>query len=538
MNKAIILILLLMLCVSVSIGNQAEQGSDMQAKNKETGLAIALTELKVNDKVLELHYQIYNKSEHDVWLCENVEVDGEWDFEVYLADDSQTLTIRRRLEVWANLESYRQRVGMYVRLHAGEEKSETLTLNIPIHPQNVYKAGRTTEDHEYTTRLAIEIGYYSGDLPGHIRSTLEKAEKTSDMSSDKNLAKIKRNLGDIQYFFNELNKDLNLTEKILIPYNWQALKGEHLLRITVDGLLIPYKEKRPKPSPPDLSYCNRIEIQYQPSMLEYFFPNTGQQDLLSPAEKNFLQSLKTVDVEDQKHLKALAHEVSLLSFIGTKRGTITAPRMAHITCFYNDKRLTSFSIYVSQWSGAFIRTENMHRFSCLSGLPSLKMLTPQIQPFELRVKCSDKLRTLYSRLDSLYSNKKKYPVSKWCDATIRALSRDFSYDYIINLFKCPSADKGKCHYAMNPNCKPDSPSDMVLLFETKAGWNQHGGPELFTFDNHEPKGGCVLLNNGTVKFIRTKEELHQLRWNINENIIKRLLGTYPKVTRDVPYYLD
>jgi hypothetical protein len=65
---------------------------------------------------------------------------------------------------------------------------------------------------------------------------------------------------------------------------------------------------------------------------------------------------------------------------------------------------------------------------------------------------------------------------------------------------------------MNPNCKPDSPPDMVLLFETKAGWNQHGGLELFTFDNHDPKGGCVLLNDGTVKFIRTPEQLQQLRW--------------------------
>jgi hypothetical protein len=35
---------------------------------------------------------------------------------------------------------------------------------------------------------------------------------------------------------------------------------------------------------------------------------------------------------------------------------------------------------------------------------------------------------------------------------------------------------------------------------------------LFTFDNHEPRGGCVLLNDGTVKFVRTKEELAQLRW--------------------------
>jgi len=67
-------------------------------------------------------------------------------------------------------------------------------------------------------------------------------------------------------------------------------------------------------------------------------------------------------------------------------------------------------------------------------------------------------------------------------------------------------------YAMNPNCREDSPKDMIFLFESKPGWNQHGGPELFTFDNHDPKGGLVLLNGGEVKFIRTREELKQLRW--------------------------
>jgi hypothetical protein len=50
------------------------------------------------------------------------------------------------------------------------------------------------------------------------------------------------------------------------------------------------------------------------------------------------------------------------------------------------------------------------------------------------------------------------------------------------------------------------------MFKTKAGWNQHGGPELFMLDNRTPKGGCVPLNDGTIKFIRTKEELAQLRW--------------------------
>jgi hypothetical protein len=76
----------------------------------------------------------------------------------------------------------------------------------------------------------------------------------------------------------------------------------------------------------------------------------------------------------------------------------------------------------------------------------------------------------------------------------------------------PPVDTWISDYAMNPNCQGDSPKDMVLLFESKPGWNQHGGPELFTFDNHDPKGGLVLLNDGTLKFIRTEEELKQLRW--------------------------
>ena len=86
-------------------------------------------------------------------------------------------------------------------------------------------------------------------------------------------------------------------------------------------------------------------------------------------------------------------------------------------------------------------------------------------------------------------------------------------DRITWAFSCPSMrEPHKSHYAMNPECRPDSPPETVLLFETKAGWNQHGGPDLFTVDNQDPKGGCVLFNDGTVKFIRTEEELKQLRW--------------------------
>ena len=79
-------------------------------------------------------------------------------------------------------------------------------------------------------------------------------------------------------------------------------------------------------------------------------------------------------------------------------------------------------------------------------------------------------------------------------------------------FKCPGARSSRCDYAINPQCAPDSDAEVVLLFESKPGSNQHGGPELFTFDNHDPKSGLVLLNGGEVKFIRSEQELKQLRW--------------------------
>ena len=37
-------------------------------------------------------------------------------------------------------------------------------------------------------------------------------------------------------------------------------------------------------------------------------------------------------------------------------------------------------------------------------------------------------------------------------------------------------------------------------------------PDVLPSLQRSSGGGCVLLNDGTVKFIRTKDELHVLRW--------------------------
>jgi len=148
------------------------------------------------------------------------------------------------------------------------------------------------------------------------------------------------------------------------------------------------------------------------------------------------------------------------------------------------------------------------------GVPNIERMTPEVRPFTLRAGCAQNLSRLKSRFRFYTRDARQYPsAGEWCDIIVRHW-RAWGYvdDHIFEPFICPGAGEGRSHYAMNPNCEPNSPMDTVLLFETKTGWNQHGGPELFTFDNHDPRGGLVLLNDGTVKFIRTEEELKQLRW--------------------------
>ncbi|MGB2865860.1 MAG: hypothetical protein WBC05_21185, partial [Sedimentisphaerales bacterium] len=395
----------------------------------------------------------------------------------------------------------------------------------PVHDQVLVGSTYIRDSKQLTkqlTRLTIELGYYIGDFPRTVHRALEQDEKNPRKvpSVDRYYSRsITEWFGGFRGF-NKLNELLNWRDdEILIPYTSQAFSGERLLSTTVDNQHIPCEKERgsgKRRYPYNMSTCTRIEIHYQPSTLEYFFPYDGQQNLLSPSEKEFLHSMKTFVVENQDNIKIIADELNK----GKRAAGIVLQRNAAcLTCYHDDERLMSFSIY----NDNSIVTKGRHRFEYPNGLESLRKLTPHVQQIHLRVNCAANLKHLWNRF-CLYEKVTKpgffskrvtsYPApNKWCESILRAYrTSDKNDEYPVKPFKCPSAGYGVCHYAMNPNCKLESPPDMVLLFETKGGLNQHGGPELFTFDNHELKGGCVLLNDGTVKFIRTKEELQQLRW--------------------------
>jgi len=101
------------------------------------------------------------------------------------------------------------------------------------------------------------------------------------------------------------------------------------------------------------------------------------------------------------------------------------------------------------------------------------------------------------------------PADKWCDTLVRQAN------IAPRQLNCSVNKDGRCSYAINPNCEPNSPPDMVLLFETKGGWNQFGGPEILTTDNHDGKGCNVLFNDGRVRFVKTKD-LRKLKWKVEE----------------------
>ena len=284
---------------------------------------------------------------------------------------------------------------------------------------------------------------------------------------------------------------------------WTICQGKDYPRLR------PEAQKPPKPSPPDLSRCTRLKINLFPSTIEYIFLSPKDQNVLSIEEIEYLKSLKTIILDDKNSIEDFARDVSSASY-SRSGGTVGIYNIVGFNCYHNGEHMTTFTDY-----GGSIRTQDGHWFDYNRRSVGLKTLTPQIWPYILRRDCSHNLMNLWGWLSSLFRSEKVYPLpTQWCDALVRhyQVERRLSKEKLPKELRCPSAGEGKCHYAMNPDCKPDSRPDTVLLFETKAGWNQHGGPELFTFDNHDPKGGCVLLNDGTVKFIRTKEELQQLRW--------------------------
>lgn len=142
----------------------------------------------------------------------------------------------------------------------------------------------------------------------------------------------------------------------------------------------------------------------------------------------------------------------------------------------------------------------------------------------------------------VYANDYQPPMfpaaEKWCDLLIQ---RDFT-TYKQFICRASGAIGGECSYAMNKHVAGKDisklPPDTVVLFETNFGrhpcgrqgllkerayykvyklrWNQVGGPELLTVENHKGKGCHVAFADLSVRFVKTRN-LGKLKWKADPN---------------------
>jgi len=111
------------------------------------------------------------------------------------------------------------------------------------------------------------------------------------------------------------------------------------------SLLYAEPNRPSKPMHYDLYNCTRVEIQFEPSTLEYFIFFDKEKNLLSSAEREQLMSIKTIVSEDQEGINIFA--AYLLHFgyyMGPVKGMIGIKNKMHVVGYRKAERVMSFTI--------------------------------------------------------------------------------------------------------------------------------------------------------------------------------------------------
>ena len=108
-------------------------------------------------------------------------------------------------------------------------------------------------------------------------------------------------------------------------------------------------------------------------------------------------------------------------------------------------------------------------------------------------------------------NTNRYPsAATWCDDIQPMVGSE-------KVFKCPAANAAsRCDYAYNAKLDGLDESTVdpqtVVIFESDAGWNAHGGPELLVSGTRHKKVYVVAFADGHVETV-SATRLGSLRWN-------------------------
>jgi hypothetical protein len=296
--RAIASIIVLSFCVLLSAKAHGEAQGVLAGDGSGEAVVINMHSADVTETSLLLRYEIRNSSPTDIWVCTTIDDEFE-DAEVY-AESNQALLVRRRLDVPSSALFYGPPNGRYVRVRPGQSRAESVFLPIPVRCHTLFVDAAPTAGVQFAAKIILEIGYYIGDLPRMIRETLARAEETATPGTPKS-PDGGSYFGSVSSFFNRTNRGLRARDElIVVPYSFQAFGGERVARGVVADQRIPYtgQDGYGLPAVPDLGGCTRVEVRFQPSMLDFFFPYASEQSLFDAAEREHLDSLKELAIEN------------------------------------------------------------------------------------------------------------------------------------------------------------------------------------------------------------------------------------------------
>ena len=112
------------------------------------------------------------------------------------------------------------------------------------------------------------------------------------------------------------------------------------------------------------------------------------------------------------------------------------------------------------------------------------------------------------RIYSADNNDEFPPAQKWCDAIQTSVGSP-------KIFQCAAAPNQSCGYAFNAKVVGKKLNEVdpqtVVIFESDAGWNMSGGPELMLSRSRHGRTFVIGFADGSVQTL-TADQLSQLRW--------------------------
>jgi len=258
--------------------------------------------------------------------------------------------------------------------------------------------------------------------------------------------------------------------------------------------------------------CTAIEVTHTNYGLGAICAYAGRSAFADVNErKQTKQQLRQFEVTDRDLIDNFAAAMTQARYVRRSPFVATAAQKYTTIKLCKDSRfLASFGII----SGDIIAAGPVGLYTTSASRLWLKVAEMSKHPLGPRFRCQENLKKLGEALATFRNlTEGRYPpADSWCDSLLaEPVMEQAELNLTVEVFICPSAPDAGCHYALNPNCEPNSPDDTVLLFEASVGWNQHGGPELLETNHHAPAGANILFNNGAVRFI-TKTDIPALKW--------------------------